>query len=101
MANPDSECSLSKQVGELCVADENDEDSDRTIEILQHLENFFSTPLFTGSLQEFVSANMDKFSFVGPEEEQPLRWSFSIAPSAAPLIDSIVFMSAVSNALSE
>ena len=65
--------SLSEQVGALSVADECGDDEDRTLEILQQLENFFSTPEFTGSLQSFVQEHIEKFVFVDPGAEQPLR----------------------------
>jgi hypothetical protein len=68
---------LSEQVGALSVADECGDVEDRTIEILQQLENFFSTPEFTGSLQSFVQEHIEKFIFVDPGAEQPLR-SFTI-----------------------
>ncbi len=64
---------LSEQVGALSVADECGDDEDRTLEILQQLENFFSTPEFTGSLQSFVQEHIEKFVFVDPGAEQPLR----------------------------
>ncbi len=75
MSEPDTtDISLSEQVGSLTVADDCGDDEDRTIEILQHLENFFSTPEFTGSLQSFVQEHMDKFVFVDAGSEQPLRY---------------------------
>lgn len=66
--------SLAIQVENLNLTDSKEDEEDRTIEILQHLENFFSTPQFTGSLQEFVENNMEKFVFAAPGEEQPLRY---------------------------
>jgi hypothetical protein len=79
MNEPDTAAvSLSEQVGALTVADECGDDEDRTIEILQHLENFFSTPEFTGSLQIFVQEHIEKFIFVDSGAEQPLRYKFTL-----------------------
>ncbi len=77
MSEPETAAvSLSEQVANLTVTDDCGDDEDRTIEILQHLENFFSTPEFTGSLQIFVQEHIEKFVFVDPGAEQPLRYIF-------------------------
>jgi hypothetical protein len=76
MSDPDSKEDLEQQVGDLSLAYAAEDESDRTIEILQHLENFFSTPQFTGNLTDFVQSNMEKFVFVASGEEQPLRYIY-------------------------